>query len=167
MKYLEVGSTADAQNLAAQVPGSYARVLADRCELAYPDEQEQLVQSLDPSNVKPRLFAYAATARWVREVAGITVNGMAVPTDERTRGVLTGARIKADADPNYQISNWKAGAGQYVSLDAAAIIAISDAVEAHIQDCFAANATVDADIAAGTIATEAEVDAAFATALED
>lgn len=108
------------------------------------------------------LLAYSAQARWRRETAGTTALDMQVPTDERTQAVLTAAYVQASADPEFTVDPWKVGPGTYVALSAADIIAISAAVSAHIQACFALNATVDAGILAGTITTFAQIDAAYA-----
>ena len=56
-----------------------------------------------------------------------------VRTDAQTQIFLAGARIKADADPDYEIASYKLGPGQYVTLTAATIIAISDAVEGAME----------------------------------
>lgn len=161
-----VASRDEARVIGQQVPGVTLRALEDgRLELFFTDDLAAAVSAVDETDSKPILYEYAAMARWRHEVGGVTVNGIAVSTDERTRGELRGGRIKAEADPNYAMTNWKVAAGEYVTLDAAAIIAISDAVEARIQQCFDANATVDAGIATGAITSEAEVDAAFEAAL--
>jgi hypothetical protein len=106
------------------------------------------------------LIAYAAARRWAAETAGIGVPGIgSVPTDERTRGVLTGAYAKAQANPAYEITDWKTPVpGVYATLTAAQIVALADAVEAHVQACFSANKAVDQAILAGTITTKAEID---------
>lgn len=119
---------------------------------------------LTPEEEDPaaQLIAYAAVRRWEREVAGIEVGGMTVHTDDRSKTLIMGARQAADADPAF-ITQFKVAAG-FVTLDAAAITVISDAVLAHVADCFAREAAVAAAIEAGTIATAAEIDAAFAAA---
>jgi hypothetical protein len=66
--------------------------------------------------------------------AGITVNGLVIDTDEITQGRLAGAALQAFIDPNYTV-NWKAG-GQFYTLDANQIIAVAQAVRAHVQACF-------------------------------
>lgn len=53
--------------------------------------------------------------------------------------------------------------GAIHTLGAAQVIAISDAVQAHVSDCFARQAQVEANIASGAITTIHEVDEAFAT----
>lgn len=122
----------------------------------------EVVDGPEPS---PDLYEYAASRRWEAEMGGIVIdlgggNSIAVPTDDRTRGVLTAAWAKATADANYEVANWKIAHGTYVTLPSATIIAIASAVEAHVQACFSINKAVDDAIAAETITTTAEIDAA-------
>lgn len=116
---------------------------------------------------KAGLYDHAAMKRWQRQVGGTSIDlgsgPIPIPTDGQTQVLLAGARIKADADASYVIAKFKMGPGSYAPLNAAAIIAISDAVEAHIQGCFDLNDSVDADIGSGSITTTAEIDAAFAS----
>lgn len=117
-----------------------------------PDENEQ------PAPVS--LEAYAADKRWHRENGGIVVGGVPVATDDRSKMMIMGARIKASDDAGFT-TQWKTPDG-FVTLDAAALIAISDAVLAHIDQCFGIEAGVLAAIDAGTITTAGQIDAAFA-----
>ncbi len=110
---------------------------------------------------KEELTAYAADARWRKEVGGITVAGVPVATDDRSKQMIIGARIAADADANWT-SQWVGADGSIYPINAAAIVAISDAVQAHVNACFATFASVKTEIDAGTITTNAEIDAAFA-----
>lgn len=110
------------------------------------------------------LHAYASQRRWRAEIAGVTVDGLAVPTDERTQAVLTGAYARAKADPTYVIARWKIGPGQYLGLSNEQIVAIGERVAGHIQSCFDLNATIDEQIEAGEITVEAQIDGAFAAA---
>lgn len=81
-----------------------------------------------------------AVKRYTVENGGMTVNGLPIRTDEFTRVNLIGARILAAENPKYTVQ-WKTG-GTFVTLDAATIIAVSDAVAAHIQKCFDTENTV-------------------------
>ncbi len=105
---------------------------------------------------RERLAEYAAEKRWRVETGGVEVNGVLIATDDRSKTLITGGRIKADADPDHTL-RFKAGGG-FMMLDAAQIIAISDAVFAHTQAAFDAEAAVLEAIAAGTITTLAEID---------
>jgi hypothetical protein len=107
------------------------------------------------------LTAYAAFVRYAKETGGITVSGVAMPTDRETQTQLAGANSYVQATPSATIQ-WKLANGSFVSLSAAQISAIATAVAAHVQACFAAEATLVAGIAAGSITTKAQVDSAFA-----
>ena len=100
----------------------------------------------EPPPAPVNLVAYAADRRWRKEVGGIVVADVPVATDDRSKLMITGARDAAMAYP----------------VDAAAMVLISDAVQAHVNAGFATFATVKAAIEAGTITTTAEIDAAFA-----
>lgn len=107
------------------------------------------------------LQEYAAAKRWEKEVGGIEINGFTVATDDRSKTMISGARVAAMANPNFTTA-WKGSGGEFVPLDANAVIAISDAVLAHVSNCFATEAQVLADIEAGAITTFEQIDAAFA-----
>lgn len=108
---------------------------------------------------KADLVAYTANKRWLVEAGGIVVGGVPVATDDRSKIMIIGARVKADADANFT-AQWKLPSGDFLTINAATIIGISDAVLAHVDASFAAEAAVLAEIAAGTITTTAEIDAA-------
>ncbi|WP_273794686.1 DUF4376 domain-containing protein [Brucella intermedia] len=115
----------------------------------------------EPSSPAPDLPAYAAQKRWEKEVGGIEINGLSVATDDRSKMMISGARVAAQNDPAFS-TQWKAADGTFTTINAAAVIAISDAMLAHVSNCFAIEAQVLADIAAGTISTVEQIDAAFA-----
>ncbi len=106
------------------------------------------------------LAAYAADVRWRKEVGGVLVSGIPIATDDRAKLMITGARVAAMADPGWTTS-WHGTDGNTYPVDAAAMVAISDAVQAHVNATFATFAAVKAAIEAGEITTAAEVDAAF------
>ncbi|PZU93142.1 MAG: hypothetical protein DI527_07735 [Chelatococcus sp.] len=121
--------------------------------VAVPDWQE--------SAAKAALVAYAADRRWRLEVGGILVGGVPVATDDRSKLMITGARVAAAADPGWS-TVWHGADGATYPIDAAAMIAISDQVQSHVNAGFATFASVKAAIETGTITTAAEIDAAFA-----
>lgn len=114
-----------------------------------------------PSQLPVDLPAYAAAKRWEKEVGGIEVNGLTVATDDRSKTMISGARVAAMANSDFTTA-WKGSGGEFVPLDAGAVVAISDAVLAHVSNCFAIEAQVLADIEAGAITTVEQIDAAFA-----
>lgn len=103
------------------------------------------------------LAAYAAAKRFAVETGGVTVNGAHIATDRASQAMISGAYAFAQANPNETIS-FK-GEGGFVSLTAAQMEAIGQAVGQHVQACFAAEADVAAQIASGAITTTAEIDA--------
>lgn len=109
------------------------------------------------------LAAYAARRRWeIIEATTVDVSGIAVPAAETTRNIALAAYVKAKADPAFTVDPWKIGSGTYVTLTAAQVIVVSDALTAYVQSMFAKNRAIDDAIAAGTITTTAEIDAAYA-----
>ncbi|MEN5103765.1 DUF4376 domain-containing protein [Brucella anthropi] len=121
------------------------------------------VENGEPQTNHPgmTLQEYAAAKRWEKEVGGIAVNGLTVATDDRSKTMISGARVAAMANPDFTTA-WKGSGGEFVPLDASAVVAISDAVLAHVSNCFAIEAQVLADIEAGAITTVEQIDAAFA-----
>jgi hypothetical protein len=116
--------------------------------------------SFTPSNGPVDLYSYAAGKRWeLIEGHRLQLGPFSVPTDKVTRDTLTAAYVKAAANPAYQITDWKVSSGVYVTLDAATIVMIADAVEAYVQAMFTANRAADEAIEAGTATTTAQVDA--------
>lgn len=115
---------------------------------------------IEAYEILPDLVAYAARKRWEKEVGGTEVAGMPVFTDDRSKTLIMGARQAADADPGFT-TQWKTATGSFITLDATMIMAISNAVLAHVAACFAREAGVIAAIEDETIATIAEIDDAF------
>lgn len=108
------------------------------------------------------LTAYAASKRFKVETGGITVSGQTIDTSRDSQSMITGAYTYSQAHPSETIK-FKAVSG-WVELDAATLAAIATAVGAHVQACFAKEASVDAKITAGTITTAAQIDAFFTAA---
>ena len=109
-----------------------------------------------PPMSQAELTAYAADVRWQREVGGIIVAGVSIATDDRSKLMITGSRVAAAANPAWT-TMWE---GIHL-IDAATMILISDAVEAHVNGVWSTFATVKAGIETGAITTRPEIDAAF------
>lgn len=107
------------------------------------------------------LPAYAADKRWQKEVGGIIFNGVPIATDDRSKQMIMGARVAADADANFT-TPWVGVDGNVYPLDAQSIIAISNAVLQHVANCFSIFASVKAQIDSNTITTTQQIDEAFA-----
>ncbi|MDF5870830.1 DUF4376 domain-containing protein [Pseudomonas aeruginosa] len=96
-----------------------------------------------------------AARRYQAETAGITVNGMALPTDRDSQALVTGAALAAVIDPNYTCQ-WKTDGG-FIDLNAQQIITMASAMRAHVQACFDREAALLDALAAGTY-TAAQLD---------
>lgn len=75
-----------------------------------------------------------AARRYEAEVGGITLNGVRVDTDDRSKLLINGAALEATIDPTY-VTQWKTPAG-FIELTAPQVIGIARAVRAHVQACF-------------------------------
>mgnify|MGYP002782327663 CR=1 FL=1 len=106
------------------------------------------------------LRAYAAVARWRNEIAGISVGGLNVATDDRSKALIQGAYLQAQRDVAFT-AQWKTASGSFVTIGAAQIEAVALAVAAHIQACFAKEAEVAQGIDNHVIDSFAQIDAAF------
>lgn len=104
--------------------------------------------------LKAEKFANLAAHRYGWETGGFTLGNMKIATDDRSKNLLTGARIAADANPNYTI-DWKTENG-WVTLSSAQIIAISNAVRDFVQACFNAEKVHYTAIAALTTKQEVQ-----------
>ena len=99
---------------------------------------------------KAKAMADMAARRYEVEVGGIEVNGMEVATDRDSQGLVLGAAFAASMDPAYVVK-WKTADG-FVDLDAATVIALAQAIRAHVQAAFDREAQVVALIdAAATV----------------
>ncbi|WP_321337898.1 DUF4376 domain-containing protein [Breoghania sp.] len=116
----------------------------------------------EPSATTDELIAGLASIRFEAETGGVTVSGMEIMTDRESQAKILAVRVKAAADPDFS-TTWKALNGWF-ALNAATIVALSDAVLAHVAACFQAEEAVAAAIDAGEVTTRAGVDAAFVAA---
>ena len=121
--------------------------------------------------VDPRtdLVAYAADARWRREVAGTTVDlggDLVVPvaTDDRSKIMIMGAASAAAADEEYT-TPWKTVTGAFVTLTAAQLQTVAAKVAVHVRTCFAVERSVVTSIyaEAHAVVSKDQIDAAFDT----
>lgn len=109
---------------------------------------------LDLDKLKAEKRAKISEARWRAETGGITLNGTEIATDRESQALLTGAVLKAKDDPAYTV-RWKARNGWF-QLDSATLIAIADAVRAHVQACFDKEEVLQNQVDAATTAAELE-----------
>lgn len=109
--------------------------------------------------LKERLISYAKDKRWQFEQGGFDFNGMKVTTDDRSQSKIMGARIGADADSKFT-TPWAVD-DEVMNLNAASVIALSDAAMAHVKTAFVIFASVLTDINGGKIKTFEAIDKKF------
>jgi hypothetical protein len=90
--------------------------------------------------------------RYEKENGGITVGEAEIDTDRNSRAMLHAAKYGFDKELATSV-HWKAKSG-FVTLTSEQIMAISQAVFAHVQACFAAEAAHNAAIDAVTDVAE-------------
>lgn len=78
--------------------------------------------------------AAIAARRYEAEVSGITVVGMQIATDDRSKTLIAGAALAAMRNSDY-VLNWKTPSG-FVQLNSAQVLAVADAVHVHVQASF-------------------------------
>lgn len=84
---------------------------------------------------KAAKLAELADVRWQHETGGMVFNGYEVSTDVISQTKIIGAVVGVQIDPTATIK-WKMADGEFVTLDAAALVALGSAIRAHVQACF-------------------------------
>lgn len=144
-----------------------ATVFFDGENIVIADEFAELAQSVVANGIPASdppivLKAYAAAARYTKEIAGCVVGGVTFPSDRETQAKLTAAALFAQVD-NTQTFQWKLADGSFSeALSAAEMIVVAAAVGGYVNSCFAEEAEVVAGIDGGAVTTREQVDAAFA-----
>jgi hypothetical protein len=118
-------------------------------------------QPAPDSYSKDQLLAHAHAKRWHKENGGTELDGMPISTDDRSKILIDGQRIAAEADSSWT-TIWHGADGKLYPVNATKMIAISDALNAHVRACFTTYARLSDDIAAGKITTLKQIEAAFA-----
>lgn len=142
----------------------HSRIIADHGRLIPVDPLNSDYAAIIASGIEVApyvadLKAYASEKRWRKEVGGITVNGIEVPTDDRSKTMVGRA---ARTNGTVTETPFVVAGVNYGVLTKAQFVAIDAAIDEHVAATFETLASVIADIEAGTITTKAQVDAAFA-----
>lgn len=90
-----------------------------------------VIEVIPPAVITP---ADIAARRYDAEVGGIYLGDLRIATDDRSKTMIAGAALAALRNPDYLL-NWKTPAG-FVQLQAGQVLAVADAVHAHVQACF-------------------------------
>ena len=106
------------------------------------------------------LIAYAADRKWRAEIGGTVWNAWPVATDRDSQAKVIAERLAIEAGERADPDGWKFADGVFRPVSNADFIALSNAVRNHVRACFAVEAQLQAAIAAETVTTFAEIDAA-------
>ena len=121
-------------------------------------KHQKYLSSLDQNDLeksKKLSRDYYAEKRYDYEVSGTSVGGLAVRTERFTVDRIYQARVLAKEDAAFT-TDWKLGDGTFVTLDAATIIVIGDAVTVHLKDAFSKEKVANQSIDAATTIAELE-----------
>lgn len=99
-------------------------------------------------DIRAAKLAALAAKRWQIETGGITVGGSLIATDRDSQGLIGNAYVGAIRHPT-RIIKFK-GVNGWVTLAAETMIAIGDAVFFHVQESFAREEALAAEIGAAT-----------------
>lgn len=124
----------------------------------------ELVEAPPSESVPVNLVAYNAQKRWEKEISGINVGGVLIDTSRESQSMIAGAYLYSQKNPGSPIK-FKASSG-WVTLDAATVETIADAVGAHVQACFATESDVSDAINDQTVTTVEQIDVMWQQALE-
>jgi len=83
--------------------------------------------------VKSQKATVSAT-RYIKETAGIKVDGISINTERDSQAMITGAALSAVLDSSY-ICRWKTPSG-FVDLDSTSLIKVSQSMRQYVQACF-------------------------------
>jgi|GEM_PF-1259043 len=91
--------------------------------------------------LKANAIAAIKEKSWLVETGGITLQGMAIPTDRESQAMVTGAVVGTLLNPS-QVTRWQTagvnpdGTPVFIGLDGDTIKYIGMAVRQHVQACF-------------------------------
>lgn len=114
---------------------------------------EKLAAAPEPDPLpEPDWLALIAARRYQAEIGGITIAGLPVDTDDRSKLLINGAATRATRDSGY-VLKWKTAEG-FIDLPAEQVLIMADAVSDHVQACFNREAELQAALGDGSITAE-------------
>lgn len=119
-------------------------------------QQLQALGLATAADVTTAALGILAARRYESETAGTTWNGHPVATDRQSQSLITGA-VVASQLPGFTSVDWKMADGEFVTLSASDVVAMAQAVVAHVTAAFAneqalksaVTADINADIETG------------------
>lgn len=108
------------------------------------------------------LQEYAAAKRWEREVGGTVWNGWPVLSDRESQSKIISEAVAIEKGERTDGDPWKFADGEFRPLTNEQMDDLAAAVRLHVRNSYGIEAQVLGAIEAGSITTEAQIDAAFA-----
>lgn len=121
------------------------------------------VQAMAADMARAVLLVHLASRRWQTETGGTVWNDWELPTDERSQQKYAAEALAVQIGNRIDPSPWKLPHG-FALLTNAQVTEMASTARAHVLACFALEAALAAQIDAGTVASIAEIDAAFTAA---
>lgn len=87
-----------------------------------------------PEEVARQLTLTIANTRYQHEIGGITIQGMSIATDDRSKALIASAALQGMRNPEH-VLKWKTSDG-FVEITGSQLLAVADAVNEHVQACF-------------------------------
>jgi len=115
-----------------------------------------------PPQMPVDLPAYAAAKRWEREVSGTIWNGWPVLSDRESQSKIIAEAVAIEKGERVDGDPWKFADGEFRPLTNEQMDDLAAAVRLHVRNSYGIEAQVLAAIEAGSITTEAQINAAFA-----
>lgn len=121
--------------------------------------QSWAVEPLPIEDARAVVIEAIRARRWQAEIAGTSVGGVPIRTDEKSQNKIAGAIALFEKNPGLASIDFEAQPNLWVELDGAAVTAIGVAVGMHIQACFSnAKQLQEAALAATDHAGLTEID---------
>lgn len=111
------------------------------------------INNVSLADVRTAALESLRLRKWQAKEAGITVNGIAIDTDDKGQATISGAVTNVLLDPDFA-ANWKTsttnkdGTAVWVSIGKDTILALAKALTEYTEACFGAEASKQAEIAA-------------------
>lgn len=113
-----------------------------------------------------RLVAWATNRRWELMQLGAKWRGHTVATDDVAQGRMTAAVLAGQILPSWS-AKWQFLDGSSAEVGVAEMVEIALAAQTYVNDLFTRFDAIKVEIRAGTITTEAEIEARFSSTNQD
>jgi hypothetical protein len=110
---------------------------------------------------KSFLLDYSESARYNKEISGITVNGVYTQTDLQSQQALHAVYTYCQIHSSISVQ-WKLPDLTFITYTATQITNLFDKVNLFVQNCFNTESSINSGIKAGSVTTNAQIDAAYA-----